>query len=65
MVTGLYRNDAMIRQITEAVKGDRADTNVIIYEKAEWNKKDSFFSFINSKVKSLFVFRIEFTDLHI
>ena len=36
-VTGSYRNDTMIRQITEAVKIDRTDTNILMNDRAEWN----------------------------
>ena len=36
-VTGSYRNDAMIRQITEAVQIERTDTNTLMNDRAEWN----------------------------
>ena len=34
-VTGLHRNDAMIRKIKEAVKMDRTDTNIIMNDRVE------------------------------
>ena len=36
-VTGSYRNDTMIRQITEAVQIERTDTNTLMNDRAEWN----------------------------
>ena len=36
-VTGSYRNDTMIRQITEAVQIDRTDSNILMNDRAEWN----------------------------
>ena len=37
-VTGSYRNDTMIRQIAEAVKIDRTDSNILMNDRAEWNR---------------------------
>ena len=36
-VTGSYRTDSMIRQITEAVQIERTDTNTLMNDRAEWN----------------------------
>ena len=36
-VTGMYRNDTMIRQITEAVQIENMDSNVLMNDRAEWN----------------------------
>ena len=36
-VTGHYRNDAMLRQISEAVRIHRSDDNEMINNKTEWN----------------------------
>ena len=36
-ITGVYRNDAMIRQITEAVQIENTDTNILMNDRAEWN----------------------------
>ena len=36
-VTGTHRNDAMIRQISEAVKIDRMDSETLMNDRAEWN----------------------------
>ena len=37
-VTGSYRNDIMIRQILEAVKIGRTDTNILMIDRGKWNK---------------------------
>ena len=36
-VTGTFKDDAMLRQITEAVQIENADTNTLINTRAEWN----------------------------
>ena len=36
-ITGVYRNDAMIRQITEAVQIENTDVNILMNDRAEWN----------------------------
>jgi hypothetical protein len=36
-VTGTFRNDAMLRQITEAVQIERTDTDTLMNDRAEWN----------------------------
>ena len=36
-VTGTYRNDTMLRQITEAVQIENTDTNQLMNDRAEWN----------------------------
>ena len=36
-VTGTFRNDAMLRQITEAVQINNMDVNVRMNDRAEWN----------------------------
>ena len=36
-VTGLYRNDCMLRQITEGVSQDNASEGTLINTKKEWN----------------------------
>ena len=36
-VTGTYRNDAMLRQITEAVQIDLGDPNRLMNTRTEWN----------------------------
>ena len=36
-VTGSYRNDTMRRQISEAVQIERTETELLIYDRAEWN----------------------------
>ena len=36
-VTGHYRNDAMMRQISEAVRINRTDAAELINNKTEWN----------------------------
>ena len=36
-VTGTLKDDAMLRQITEAVQIENADTNTLINTRAEWN----------------------------
>ena len=36
-VTGSYRNDSMIRQITEAVQIERTNTDTLMNDRAEWN----------------------------
>ena len=36
-VTGLYRNDCMLRQITEGVLQDNAREGTLINAKKEWN----------------------------
>ena len=36
-VTGSYRNDAMLRQISEAVQINNTDVDLIMNDRAEWN----------------------------
>ena len=36
-VTGTFRNDAMLRQISEAVQINSMDPEVLINNRAEWN----------------------------
>ena len=36
-VTGTFRNDAMLRQVTEAVKINNMEPNERMNDKAEWN----------------------------
>ena len=36
-VTGTYRNDAMLRQITEAVQINNLDVGMGMNDRAEWN----------------------------
>ena len=36
-VTGSYRNDTMLRQITEAVQINNMDPNTLMNDRAEWN----------------------------
>ena len=36
-VTGSYRNDTMLRQITEAVQINNMDPNTLMNDGAEWN----------------------------
>ena len=36
-ITGSYRNDAMLRQITEAVQINSTNTDVLMNDRAEWN----------------------------
>ena len=36
-ITGNYRNDAMLRQITEAVQIEHTDNEHLINNKTEWN----------------------------
>ena len=36
-VTGSYRNDAMLRQITEAVQIENTPTDTLMNDRAEWN----------------------------
>ena len=36
-ITGVYKNDAMLRQITEAVKINNTDPNKLMNDRAEWN----------------------------
>ena len=36
-ITGSYKNDAMLRQIAEAVQINNTDTNVLMNDRAEWN----------------------------
>ena len=36
-ITGVYKNDAMLRQITEAVKINNTDPNMLMNDRAEWN----------------------------
>ena len=36
-ITGSYRNDAMLRQITEAVQINNTNTDVLMNDRAEWN----------------------------
>ena len=37
-ITGTYRNDSMLRQITEAVQIDNTDKNALMNTRAEWNR---------------------------
>ena len=36
-VTGTYKNDAMLRQITEAVQIENTATGTLLNDRAEWN----------------------------
>ena len=36
-VTGTFRNDAMLRQITEAVQIDNVEPNRLMNSRTEWN----------------------------
>ena len=36
-VTGSHRNDAMLRQITEAVQIERTNPDNLMNDKSEWN----------------------------
>ena len=36
-VTGSYRNDAMLRQISEAVQIENSAADTIMNDRAEWN----------------------------
>ena len=36
-ITGSYRNDAMLRQITEAVQINNMDRDVLMNDRTEWN----------------------------
>ena len=36
-ITGSYRNDAMLRQITEAVQIENTPTGTLMNDRAEWN----------------------------
>ena len=36
-VTGSFRNDAMLRQIAEAVQIENAETGTLMNDRAEWN----------------------------
>ena len=36
-VTGSYKNDTMIRQITEAVQINNMDPDSLMNDRAEWN----------------------------
>ena len=36
-VTGTFKNDAMLRQITEAVQIERTETGTLMNDRAEWN----------------------------
>ena len=36
-VTGTFRNDAMLRQISEAVQIDNVDPEKLMNTRAEWN----------------------------
>ena len=36
-VTGTYKNDAMLRQITEAVQIENTATDTLMNDRAEWN----------------------------
>ena len=36
-VTGSYRNDTMLRQISEAVQIERTETELLMNDRAEWN----------------------------
>ena len=36
-VTGSFKNDAMIRQISEAVQINNTDPNSLMNDRAEWN----------------------------
>ena len=36
-ITGTYRGDAMLRQISEAVKINNTDANLLMNDRAEWN----------------------------
>ena len=36
-VTGTYKNDAMLRQITEAVQIENTATGTLMNDRAEWN----------------------------
>ena len=36
-ITGTFRNDAMLRQITEAVQINNTDRNELMNTRAEWN----------------------------
>ena len=36
-VTGTYKNDAMLRQIAEAVQINNTDTGALMNDRAEWN----------------------------
>ena len=36
-ITGVYKNGAMLRQITEAVKINNTDPNMLMNDRAEWN----------------------------
>ena len=36
-VTGSFRNDAMLRQITEAVQIENTPTGTLMNDRAEWN----------------------------
>ena len=36
-ITGSFRNDAMLRQITEAVQIENTPTGTLMNDRAEWN----------------------------
>ena len=36
-VTGTYKNDAMLRQIAEAVQIENTATDTLMNDRAEWN----------------------------
>ena len=37
LITGTYRNDAMLRQIAEAVQIENTETGTLMNDRAEWN----------------------------
>ena len=36
-ITGTFKNDAMLRQISEAVQINNTDVNLLMNDRAEWN----------------------------
>ena len=37
LVTGSYKNDAMLRQIAEAVQIENSDVGTLMNDRTEWN----------------------------